>query len=217
MKKLLLTVALAASPLLAVAQWEYRDSNRIGIIGGINQMSLNTDNFDAKPEIGWNVGLSMRGNFYNDFDMVYAMQFSENKFAVATTNPLTAQKKDVGFKLPSAQISLMLSYKIVENHLSIEFGPMLQVNDKFKIDDDASVNNVIDGTMIKAGDIRKISKFNFYPVAGVTFGIKHLRANVQYAYGLTNMLGNLNDATLYPGVKFKGNAGILSGNLIIYL
>lgn len=217
MKKLLLTLALAACPILAVAQWEYRDSNRIGIIGGINHFSLNTDNFDAKPEVGWNAGLSMRGNFYNNFDMVYAMQFSENKFSVETTNPLTAQKKDVGFKLPSAQISLMLSYKIVEHHLSIEFGPMLQVNDKFKIDDDANVNNIIDGTTFKAGDIRKISKFNFYPVAGVTFGIKHLRGNIQYAYGLNNILGNLNDTGLYPGTKFKGNAGILSGNLIIYL
>lgn len=217
MKKLLFTVLLAAMPLMAVAQWEYRDSNRIGIIGGLNHFSLNTSNFDMKPEVGWNLGLSMRGNFYNDFDMVYAIQFSENKFAVETTNPLTSLKKDVSYKLPSAQISLMLSYKIVENHLSIEFGPMLQVNDKFKIDDDANINNVIDGTTLRAGDIRKISKFNFYPVAGLTFGIKHLRANVQYAYGLTNMLGNLNDTETNPGIKFKGNAGILSGNLIIYL
>ncbi len=216
MRKLFSMIALAIVPA-AFAQWEYRDSNRIGIIGGINQFSLNSSNFDAKPQLGWNAGLSMRGNFYNDFDMVYAIQFSENKFSVATTNPVNTLRKDVEFKLPSAQISLMLSYKIVEHHLSIEFGPMVQIGDKFKIDDDANTNNIIDGTTFKAGDIRKISRFNFYPVAGVTFGIKHLRANVQYAYGLTNMLGNLNDASLYPGVKFKGNAGILSGNLIIYL
>ena len=145
------------------------------------------------------------------------MQFSENKFSVPTTAPVTLQKEDVEYKLPSAQISLMLSYKFIENHLSVEFGPMLQVNDKFKIDDDSNINNTIDGTAIKAGNIRKISKFNFYPVVGVTFGVRHLRGNIQYAYGVTNMLGNLNDSETNPGVKFKGNAGILSGNLIIYL
>lgn len=212
-----LAAFLVLSSFAATAQYNYRDSNRIGIIGGINQFSLNTSNFDVNPEIGWNLGLSLRGNFYNDFDMVYAMQFSENKFSVPTTAPVTLQKEDVEYKLPSAQISLMLSYKFIENHLSVEFGPMLQVNDKFKIDDDSNINNTIDGTAIKAGNIRKISKFNFYPVVGVTFGVRHLRGNIQYAYGVTNMLGNLNDSETNPGVKFKGNAGILSGNLIIYL
>ena len=217
MKNMFLTALLALSSLAATAQYNYRDSNRIGIIGGLNQFTLNTSNFTANPEIGWNLGLSMRGNFYNDFDMVYAMQFSENKFSVPTTMAVTLQKKDVEYKLPSAQISLMLSYKIVENHLSIEFGPMLQVNDKFKIDDDKNVTNTIDGTILKAGDIRKISKFNFYPVVGITTGVRHLRANIQYAYGINNILGNLNDTETNPGVNFKGNAGILSGNLIIYL
>jgi hypothetical protein len=217
MKNMFLTALFALSSLAATAQYNYRDSNRIGIIGGINQFTLNTDNFETKALTGWNLGLSVRGNFYNDFDMVYAMQFSENKFSVPTTTPLNFQKEDVEYKLPSAQISFMLSYKFIENHLSMEFGPMLQVNDKFKIDDDSNINNIIDGTTIKAGDIRKISKFNFYPVVGITAGVRHFRVNVQYAYGLTNMLGNLNDSNTNPGVKFKGNAGILSGNLIIYL
>lgn len=217
MKKLLLTAVLAVSPLVASAQWEYRDSNRIGIIGGINQFDLNTDNFKVNPLVGWNLGLSVRGNFYNDFDMVYAMQFSENRFSVPTINA-SAQQEDVEFKLPSAQISLMLSYKIVENHLSVELGPMLQVNGKFKIDDKANLLNKIQGNTYEADDIVNISKFNFYPVVGLTAGVRHFRANIQYAYGVTNMLGNLNDREdVVSTKKFKGNGSILSGNLIIYL
>lgn len=214
MKKTLLTAVLAMTSLIASAQYEYRDSNRIGIIGGVNQFDLSTNNFPTKAGMGWNLGLSVRGNFYNDFDMVYAMQFSENNFSVPTTNG-AFQHEEVEYKLPSAQISLMLSYKIVENHLSIEVGPMLQVNDKFKIDDKANLSNDIEGTNLEAGDILKISKFNFYPVVGITAGVRHFRANIQYAYGVTNILGNLNDEEL--GVNFKGHAGILSGNLIIYL
>jgi opacity protein-like surface antigen len=213
MKKIFLTAALLVA-VAASAQYGYRDSNRIGITVGINQFDLSTSNFSTKPGTGWNAGLSVRGNFYNDFDMVYAMQFSENNFSVATMNA-ALQHEDVEYKLPSAQISLMLSYKIVENHLSVEIGPMIQVNDKFKIDEDTNKTNTIVGTSLEAQDIVKISRFNFYPSVGITAGVRHFRANIQYQYGVTNILGNLNDDGL--GVNFKGHAGILSGNLIIYL
>jgi hypothetical protein len=39
--------------------------------------------------------------------------------------------------------------------------------------------------------------------------------NISYQYGINNMLGNLNSQNL--GVNFKGNPGILNGNLILYL
>ena len=55
-------------------------SNRIGISAGVNQFTLNTDNFETKPQTGWNAGLSVRGNFYDNWDMVYAIQFSDNNF-----------------------------------------------------------------------------------------------------------------------------------------
>lgn len=214
MKKIMLTAAFALVSLAASAQYGYRDSNRIGITVGINQFDLATNNFPTEAGIGWNAGLSLRGNFYNDFDMVYAMQFSENKFSVPTTN-LQLKKEDVEYKLPSAQISLMLSYKIVENHLSVEIGPMIQINDKFNIDEKENKTNIIDGTALTADDITKISRFNFYPSVGITAGVRHFRANIQYQYGVTNILGNLNGESL--GENFKGHAGILSGNLIIYL
>ena len=221
MKKYLLAALLVSVALPAFAQYQYRDSNRIGIIVGVNQMTLKTNNFETKPEMGWNLGLSMRGNFYNDFDMVYAMQFSENKFSVPTHNK-AFQKKDVDYKLASAQISLMLSYKIVENNLSVEFGPVIQINDKLKIDDANKPNTIdgaalkTDGTTLKAEDIIKISRFNFYPAVGITAGVRHFRANLQYQYGVNNILGKINNAE--SGLQgFKGNAGILSGNLIIYL
>ena len=64
-------------------------------------------------------------------------------------------------------------------------------------------------------DIQDISKFNFYPTAGITFGIKHLRFNVSYQYGLLNTLGNLNSKNI--GTNFKGNSSMVNGNVILYL
>lgn len=213
MKKIAFSIAFLLIATAGLAQYKYRDSNRIGIFGGLNQFTLNTNNFETKPEMGWNAGLSMRGNFYNDWDMVYAMQFSENNFSVAT-NSLLLFNEDVNYKLASAQVSLQLSYKIVENHLSIEFGPLVQINGKLKVEA-GKENNIITGTTLLAKDIVDISKFNFYPTVGITAGVKHVRLNVSYQYGVNNMLGNLNNQNL--GVNFKGNPGIANANLILYL
>lgn len=196
------------------AQMDYRDSNRIGIIGGLNQTSLNTDNFDANPEMGWNAGLSVRGNFYNNFDMVYAIQFFEGKFSVPTTNAVLLSEEDVDLKIQGVQISLMPSYKIVENHLSIEAGPVLQVNGKLKYKSKYE-DNLIDDLPVAIKDIEDVSTFNILGAVGITAGVKHVRLNVQYAYGFNNFMDKVENNT--TGNKFKGNLGILSGNLILYL
>lgn len=213
MKKIFYTAAFILTSLLVSAQYKYRDSNHIGIILGINQTSLSTTNFKVNPEMGWNAGLSMRGNFYNNWDMVYAMQFSENNFSVDTRNILLA-KEAVNYKLASVQIALMGSYKIIENHLSFELGPVVQVNDKLKLDQNQN-NNIISGTTLRAIDIVEINTFNFHAAVGITAGIKNLRLNIQYQQGINNILANLNENNLKT--NFKGNLGILSGNLIIYL
>jgi hypothetical protein len=212
MKRLYFASILLLISTAGFAQYQYRDSNRIGISFGVNQFTLNTNDFQTKPGTGWNGGLSIRGNYYDDWDMVYAMQFSENNFSVTTNSGFITE--DTNYKLSSAQISLLLSYKIIENHLSFEFGPLVQVNGKLKIDS-IDETNIISGTTLLAKDIVDISTFNFFPVIGITAGVRHVRLNFSYQYGINNMLGNLNNKNL--GVDFKGNPGILNGNLIIYL
>ncbi len=213
MKKIGFTFLFIFISLAVFSQYGYRDSNRIGITLGVNQFSLNTNNFKTKPGSGWNGGLSMRGNFYNDWDMVYGMQFSENNFMVATNNLLSI-KEDVNYKLSSAKISMLLSYVFIENQLTIEIGPTVQVNGKLNLDTNKE-NNIISGTALFAKDIIAISNVNFFPTIGITAGVKHLRANISYQYGINNMFGNLNNQNL--GTNFKGNAGIINGNIILYL
>lgn len=214
MKKIFLAGAFLLVSGVISAQYNYRDANRIGIIAGVNQFTLYTDDFQTTSGIGWNAGLSIRGNFYNDFDMVYALQFSENNFTVATKSQY-GKNEEVNYKLSSAQISFLLSYKIIENHLSVELGPLFQINGKFEVDDQYN-DNIINGTTLFVEQTLGISNFNFYPVIGITGGITHFRANIQYQYGLTNMLGGLDNPD--EGItNLKGNAGIISGNLLIYL
>lgn len=155
----------------------------------------------------------MRGNFYDNWDMVYNIQFSENNFTVVT-NSLTSVNRHVNYKLASGQLSLQASYKIIENQLSIEFWPIVQINGKFTIAN-VDANTIISGTTLRAKDILDISKFNFYPTVGIIFGVRHFRANISYQYGFNNMLGNLNHLNL--GYNYNGNPGIHNSNLIIYL
>ncbi|MDI1254709.1 MAG: PorT family protein [Flavobacterium sp.] len=207
MKTVFFSLIVFLLSIKAFAQYNYRDSNRIGIIGGVNQMSLYTSAFDAKPGMGWNAGLSVRGNYYDNWDMVYAVQFSEVNFDLATYNSLL-QPKDVNYKFGMVQISLQISKKIFDENLTLEFGPILQVNGKMEIDRSDKLNT-IKGTTLKADEITEITNYNIYPTAGITFGVTHFRANISYQYGLINMFSRLD------GVK--GNMGILNGNVIIYL
>lgn len=190
------------------AQYGYRDSNMIGITLGINQFSLNTSDFEVTPGTGVNIGLSMRGNFYDDWDALYGLQFSEYNFKVATLNQ-SLQTRETNFKLPCANITFQLSYKFIENHLSVEFGPMVQVNGQLGLDQ-SDENFLIKGEEeLTAKDFTNISNVTIYPVIGVTAGIRNARLNVTYQYGVNNMLEKVGDG-------FKGNASIINGNVIFY-
>lgn len=213
MKNFYFTFVFILLTISVFCQYNRRDANRIGIIFGFNQFSLHSNNFISKPSSGLNAGLSLRGNYFDDWDIVYSIQFSENNFSVATKN-LASVTKDAKYKLASAQISYQLSFRLIEHHLTFEFGPLVQVNGKLTLDNLSEKNTII-GTKLLAKDIVDISRFNFYPMVGVTAGVKHFRANISYQYCLSNMLGNLNNQNL--GVNFKGYPGILNGNIIIYL
>jgi hypothetical protein len=202
------SVLLLAITSCAFAQYGYRDSNMIGITLGLNQFNVNTSDFDAKPGNGWNVGLSMRGNFYNDWDAIYGIQFSEYNFKVATLNE-TMHERETNFKLPCANITFQFSYKFIENHLSVEFGPMVQVNGKLAVDETDETNTIKGNSAYTVKDLTGIGNVSFYPVIGITAGVRNVRLNATYQYGVNNMLGKLDGG-------FKGNASIINGNIIFY-
>ena len=194
-----------------------RDSNRIGISFGVNQFNLKTSNFDAKPEIGFQGGLSVRGNFYNDFDMVFGMQFFQFNFSTDTKELLSPKVQTVEYKLQGVQIVLLPSYKIIENHLSVEAGPVFQLNDKFKFNNNYEDNRLISNPSLTAKDIVEISKFNFNFAVGLTAGVRHFRLHLEHQFGVNNMLSNLNSQEIVNKPNFKGNVGISSVSLILYL
>lgn len=215
MKKTFLSLTFLIFTTVAFAQYNNKDGNRIGISGGVNQSTLMGSNFTTKPGNGFAGGLSVRGNYYNDWSMIYGMQFFVNKFSLEST-----LKQDIDYSLSGVQIRLLMSYNVIQDHVSIDFGPVLQVNGKMSISA-ADETKTLNGTLLKAKDILDISKVNGNAYVGVSAGGKVVRAVIFYEYGFTNIFGKLNseDAlTLLNGNKsFKGNIGTISGQIIFNL
>lgn len=200
---------------LGYSQYGYRDGNRIGISAGISQTTLFTDNFKANPETGFAGGLSVRGNYYNNWSMIYGMQFFSNNFSLESTFD-----QKIKYNLQGVKVRLLFSYNVVEDHVSLDFGPVLQVNGKLRISS-SDDNKIIKGTLLTADKIVDVSPVsgNFY--LGMSAGSKTIRAVVFYEYGFTNFLNKLNkdDALklLNNNDKFKGNLGCINGQVIINL
>lgn len=218
MKNLLLFPILFIT-VLGYSQHGYRDGNRIGIYAGATHTSLMTSDFNTKPEMGWAAGMQVRGNYYNNFSMIFGMQFTESNFSVETLSP-SLVKEDVKYKLMGAQIRLLLSYNVVKDHVSLDFGPVLQVNDKFKIDSDDE-ENIVTGTALTAKDITDITRINGNLYVGITGGNRRVRAILNYQFGVNNILNNLNKKeelqVANNNSKFSGHIGMLSGQLLFNL
>ena len=215
MKKYFLIFTFLIVNSITFAQYNSRDGNRIGISGGINQSSLLGSNFTAKPGNGYAGGLSVRGNYYNDWSMIYGMQFFINKFSLEST-----YKQDVEYSLIGVQVRLLLSYNIIQDHFSVDFGPVLQVNGKMTLKSEDEAKTLL-GTQLKAGQIVDVSKVNGNAYLGISAGSKVVRALIFYQYGFTNIFGNLNNedalSVLNGNNSFKGHIGSLGGQVIFNL
>lgn len=218
MKKIILMFVLFSSILLTAQR--NKDGNRIGISGGVTQTTVKTSNFNTSPEMGFVGGLSVRGNFYNDFSMIFGMQFFESNFSVKTLKPTTLAVEDLKYKMMGVQIKLLLSYNIIQDHLAIDLGPVLQVNDKLKFNKSSALN-IIQGTALFADQVVDISKINGNLYAGISGGTKRVKLVFSYQYGVNNFMNGINQkpasVLANGGNKFSGNYSIISGQLMLNL
>ena len=210
-----ITIFLMLISFFGFAQSGYRDGNRIGISAGVSQTTLFTKNFDATPELGFAGGLSVRGNYYNNWSMIYGMQFFSNSFSLQST-----LNQKLKYSIEGVQIRLLLSYNVVEDHVSVDFGPVLQINGKLRLAN-SDENKTIKGTPLKANQIIDVSPISGNVYLGCSAGSKTVRAVIFYQYGFTNILNKLNDnesiQANYDGDAFKGNLGTINAQVIFNL
>ena len=133
-----------------------------------------------------------------------------------TAEGTPTDRQPIKYTIQAVQVNFLGSLNIVKHHLSIELGPVLNVNGKMKVDSDRFDNYIISGyNNLRASDLEDISKVNLRVLGGITAGLENFRLTAQYQYGLTNMLKNLNDKELEFS-DFDGKSSTLVFGAIVY-
>ncbi len=198
------------------AQRNYKSYNLIGIQGGISLFDIKTEDLVTEQRQGFSAGFTTRGAFRNNFDLIYGLSFHNSTVGVEGRNLLGGSPENIGYSIQGVQLNLLGSYNIIVKHVSLEFGPIVGLNGKMKLDNNKFENYILSGyNTLQAKDIQDISKFNVGLAGGITTGFEHFRLSAQYQYGLTNMLAALNGKGLERN-NFKGNSAAILLMGVIY-
>lgn len=202
------------------AQRNFDDYNLLGFQGGFTLFDITTSDLITKQSGGLMAGFTTRGSFRNQFDLIYGITFFNNTIEIQGSQggivPGNFDTQLINYTIQAVQINFLGSLNLVQHHLSLEFGPVLNVNGRMKLDSDMFENYIIDGySTIRATDIEDISKVNFRVMGGLTAGLENFRLTAQYQYGVTNMLSNLNDLDLEFS-DFEGNSSTFVLGAVFY-
>ena len=212
-------LVLVATTLLFVtksfSQSRYNDYNRLGITAGIHQFDIATNDLMTTKGTGFHGGLSTRGTVGRHFDMVYFLHLNRHEMnMLARENTLvTTMVEEIPMKLLAAKIGVLGSYKLGGNHFSIEFGPVLQLSDKFEFES-TFAEYILEGyDTFTIQEARKTANVNVNGIIGFSAGFETFKISVQYEYGFTNVLSKLT----VNEKRLKGNTTQLSGSATFYL
>ncbi len=211
--------------MISVFAQSYRNTgsyNRIGLQGKVLLTSIESSDLDIDGKEGFQGGFTTRGRIYNNWGIVYGIDFMSANVSVQGTGAGQAIDNQIDYNFIGAQLNFLLSYNLIGQNLAVDFGPALLVNGKMNLKDDAQSNTRIAGfSNLTGGDLEEISKLNPFAVIGVTGGFENVRLSVQYQYGITNILNGLNQQDLDlidPEARnFKGTASFISAGIVFYL
>lgn len=218
---IILVVFCIAFVTLSSAQHKrYTIKNGIGIVGGLTQYDIVTDNFNTKSGAGFLGGLIATVDIPQKwFTVSYGLQFSQNSIEIegrSLANPL--QVEQLEYDLMAVQLAFMLHVKLLSDNFTLDLGPQLQYNGKLDLKNSNQEDFLINGyDLLQAKDISEISPFNVNGVVGASAGIANFRLRATYSYGFTNILKKLNDNdfNLNNSDRFEGNQTMLAFALMI--
>lgn len=196
------------------------DYNRLGLQAGYSIFDIITDDLQTESQSSFQGGFTTRGSYRNNFDLIYGINFISNNIGIKAGLPCgiidCPQTQTLTYNIIGAQINLLASYNIIKHNLSVELGPMLMINGKMKLDDERFKDYIVEGyALTTAEEIQNINTINAAILAGITGGHENVRLNINYQYGLTNVLGGLNNQSL-ENTDFKGYTSTITVAGIIY-
>ncbi|MCK8481754.1 PorT family protein [Psychroserpens algicola] len=199
----------------------YAIKNGIGIIGGLTQYDIATDNFNTKSGTGFIGGMIATVDIpHKWYTVSYGLQFSQNNLEISgRPSVLATTQEQIEYKLMAVQVAFMLHVKLLSDNVTLDLGPQLQYNSELELEKDNQSNYIIQGyDSLLAEDISEISQFNANGVIGASAGIGNFKLRASYSYGFTNILNKLNDQNLTTtpaSEKFEGHQNMLSFAIMI--
>lgn len=223
-KKILLFAGVLFFSFSVQAQRRLWDGeyNRLGLQGGVNHFNIRTDHLQVSPKVSWTAGFTTRASFYEDLQFVYGINFYDFRLDIDGREKveLTSPKTPIEYNMIGVQGNFFASYKILDHYLSIEAGPVIQVNGKMEARQDKELYYV-GAYNINAIDIEDVSTFNFNLAIGLSGGWEAVKLWAQYQHGLNNFLLGIDDESLREKDSsvpaFKGKMGIIAGGITFYL
>jgi hypothetical protein len=220
---LLLTAFLSAT-VFAQAQriWD-GDYNRLGLQAGVNHFNIQTDALPITPNMSWTAGFTTWDSFYNDFQFIYGINFFDFKLSMdgREKQSLDSPYSEIPFTMIGVQANFFGSYKIINEYLSVQGGPVLQINGKFDARQDKEYHFIEGYSELNPIDLENISSVNFNLAIGFAGGLEKVKIWLQYQYGVNNMFKKLGDEELVvkePSLSnLSGHLNIVTGGLIVFL
>lgn len=198
------------------AQRNFDGYNLFGVTAGLTFFDINTSDFITSPLQGFSGGFCTRGAFWDNFDLIYGINFQNSNLEIEAQSIRQGEIENIKYSIKGVQLKFLGSYNIAPKHLSLEFGPLVHINGRMKLDDERFKDYILKGYSITtAEDIQDISKVELRLAAGITAGLEHFRLSGQYQYGVTNTLAKLNTKNLEKN-DFKGNSSTVILAITVY-
>lgn len=198
--------------------------NMFGLKAAATIFDIKTDNFNTIAESGFIGGLATRGDFYDNLDIQFGINISNNKLKVeAREVPIITPIKEIEYNILNAQVHLLFGYKIFGGNkkldnkfkLTAELGPVLMINSKMKMANKDYENYIIEDALITAKELTDVTPININGLVGLSMGLARLRIFGHYQYGFNNYLNNLNKLEGQTK-KFKGHVSMYQFGVLLY-
>lgn len=217
---LFLIICSIYNPLIAQRRNMSGDNyNRLGVQAGITNSGIDTDNFNTSKTTGFMGGLTTRANVYNNFLVVYGINFYSMNTGIMGHALNSNEFQNIEFQTRGVQLNLFAGHKIIKEHLSIEAGPVLQINSKWEVDNQFK-EYLIEDYSFTAKDLEEVSRVNFNLAASLSAGIADVKVWFQYQYGVSNFFSNLNDGDLQNkdsrAANLEGHLGMATAGVVYY-
>ena len=220
-KNLLFVTVFTLFILKSFAQGSGDSYNKIGVSAGVVFATIDSDELNFSAGQGLTFALETRGSFSKTVDFIYALNYFDATMEVETspiggTQPGATGTEITTMKLSSVQLQFLGSLNIFRHHLSIEAGPAVAIQGKFKPQDGNDELRFVTGyNNVSIDSLREVATVDFRGVVGVTAGFEPVRISLMYIRGFTNALSKIQQANTETA-NFSGNTSYISLRGIVY-